>query len=682
MYKPLIMALGLGLTNPVEVSHPSSSFSPEKPAWVAALEYYDMAATIKRLKYDPAIRIHIKPADASNEAMAWCHKASATIYAHGWGDSQLSIDYFQRNADFLPNTVVGFDFIDASFGAFLPTYKKSNFCQTQDIASLVSVMAVLDTCGVEVIHLFGHCRGAGTILTALARLARYPIYKRFFHKLGISRIQAKRLLQKVERGIIILNCPLIDMQTIIKDKLGWFKLDWAGALVRGCILPIITQYKPNGDSPLKAARALRRLNLTLCIYTEQQDMIVGNSTEAELYATLYGPHTYFCIGNTSGHIHLSAQLAEISKALYKRYEATIEDETTTQLDELQPFIDEATEQSSFKNATPTPYLRINEGVSQAPWLATLQKYPMTHLVKLFGYNPAIRIYPSDSIVKNPQEVTLYAHGYGEYQQAVLPFFQLNSHLLPGTIVSFNFPDVVEHSFMPNLTKSNVAQTGDIKALSLMLKLLDECGLETIHLFGTSRGGGTVMNTLGRLCMYEKHTTFFAQLEISPEQAERILAKIKRGTIVLNCSFIDTCTSAYYWFKEWSNWILETFIYPWTEHRVHEDQALISAQLIKNKDFTILVHFEHHDTVVGNSKDAEFYNTIVGPHTYLVLGNDGGHLHSGKTLGAAVQAFRHKHGGAYYDDPALLATGETLLAQEEIIREDIQGYVEQSYIDWS
>jgi hypothetical protein len=236
--------------------------------------------------------------------------------------------------------------------------------------------------------------------------------------------------------------------------------------------------------------------------------------------------------------------------------------------------------------------------------------------------------------------------------------------------------------MPNLTKSNVAQTGDIKALSLMLKLLDECGLETIHLFGTSRGGGTVMNTLGRLCTYEKHAAFFTTLEISPEQAERILAKIKRGTIVLNCAFIDSRASAYYWFKEWTNWVLKTFIYPWTEHRLHEDQAIISAELIKNRDFTILVHFEHNDTVVGNSKDAEFYSTIVGPNTYLVLGNDGGHLHSGKTLGAAVQAFRQKHGGSYYNNSALLVEGKTLLAQEELIREDIPSYVEQSYHDWS
>ena len=649
--------------------------TPDKPAWVNALETHNVDCMVKRLKYNPHIAIHSKNNTSPSAT-------SATIYAHGWGDSQLSIDYFHRNADFLPDTVIGFDFADANFGAFLPSYKKSSFCQSQDIATFAAVLATLDTCGVEVIHLFGHCRGAGTIITTLARLARYPLHKRFFQKLGISRAQAKSILHKVQQGVITLNCPLIDMHTIIQDKLGWFELDWAGPLVRSCILPIITQYRPSGDSPLKAVRYLKRLDLTICIYTEQQDMIVGNRTEADLYETLYGPNTYFCIGNHGGHIHLSPELATIRQALYTRYEEKKENEITTILDELQPFVEEAHELSAYQNAMPVPYVRIHDTVHEAPWLAKLNEYPVTPLVKSFGYNPAIRVYPSDSIVENPQEVTLYAHGYGEYQQAVLPFFQLNSHLLPGTVVSFNFPDVVDHSFMPNLTKSNVAQTGDIKALSLMLKLLDECGVEAIHLFGTSRGGGTVMNTLGRLCTYEKHAAFFAELEISQDQAEQILTRIHNGTIILNCAFIDSRASAYYWFKEWSNWVLETFVYQWVAHRLSEDQAIISAEVIREKNFTLLVHFEHNDTVVGNSKDAEFYTMLAGTNTYLVLGNDGGHLHNGKTLSNAIQAFRRKHGGTYYNDPQLLEAGEQLLAQEELIREDITAYVANAYENWS
>ncbi len=669
MFKPFMVLMGISSIIP-QMHGTTSLQALSKPAWLTALEAYDMDPIIARLTYNPRITVHSRPQGEVSPT-------SVTLYAHAWGDSQRSIDYFQRNATYLPDTVVGFDFIDANYTAFLPPYKKSNFCQSRDIASFALTLAVLDRCGVETINLFGHCRGAGSILTTLARLTRYPLYKRFFRKLGISRDEAKSILKKVEKGIIILNCPFIDIRTTIQDKPNWI-----GRLLCSFVLPLITQYKAAGDSPLKAAHHLKKLNLTIGIYTEQQDMIVGNHAEAALYAALWGPDTYFCIGDHGGHIHLSSKLDTLCKALSTRYEHHQEDETTRILEELQPFISEAAELSAYHDSIPVPYLHIHETVAETDWVKHLHSYPLTPLVKLFGYNPAIRVYASDTIVENHQEVTLYAHGYGEYQEVTVPFLQLNSHLMPGTIVSFNFPDVVAHHFMPNLRKSNVAQAGDIKAFALMLKLLDECGLERIHLFGTSRGGGTVMNTLGRLCTYEKHAEFFDDIEISQKQADRILAKISRSTIVLNCPFIDSRASAYYWFKEWSDCVLEKIVYKFVEHRLTEDQAIQSAELIRDKNFTILVHFEHNDTVVGNSKDAEFYTTLAGRNTYLLLGNDGGHLHNGKTLGSALQAFRHKHGGAYYNDPGILNYGTVLLAQEELIREDISQHITYTYEQWS
>lgn len=661
----------LTLLPAIEVPFPTDTI----PLWIEQFNKYDMKPSIKKLGYDPAIRLHCKP---RTKPLA----DTVTVYAHGWGDSQKTIDYLHRNAAFLPDTIVGFDFVDANFGAFLPSYKKSNFCQSGDIAPLVMVLAMLDNCGLETINLTGHSRGAGTILTTLARLKRYARYRRFFQKLGISKPQAARILEKVRRGVIILNCPLIDIDTIIKDKLGWFKMDWATPLVRGCFVPVVTKYHPSGDSPLKAAWHLCTSGFTILIYTEQQDMIVGNKNDAQLYTILESTDTYFCIGNDTGHVHTSSTLATASQALYNRYLYGIDDTSTDMLDELQPFPGTAAELCTYHAAMPTLNLRIHERVAQAPWLEALEAYPLTPLVKQFGYNPAIRVYPSDAIVHNRDQVTLYAHGYGEYPQAILPFLQLNSHMVPGTIVSFNFPDVVEGSFVPNLRKSSVAQTGDIRSFALMLKLLDECGLQTIHLMGTSRGGGTILNTLGRLCTYEKHAPFFAEIGISPLQAEKILNKVHAGTIVINCAFIDSRASAYYWLKEWGQWALETFLYPWIEHRLTEDQGIESAALIKDRNFTILVHFEHNDKVVGNSRDAAFYKTIMGPNTYLVLGNDGGHLHSGKTLGAALQAFRYKHGGAYYHDPYLLARGVGLLAQEDLIRLDVDAYVHEVYTNWS
>lgn len=659
------------------ISSVCNTHTEKLPLWAESLAAYDENALIKRLQYNPSISLHRK-----NNAQPLDNEV--TVYAHAWGDSQKTIDYLHRNADFLPDTVLGFDFIDANFGAYIPSYKKSNFCQSEDIAPLALILALLDNCGIERINLFGHSRGAGTILTTLARLHRYGRYSRFFKKLGISKKQARRIIEKVARGTIVLNCPLIDMDMIIKNILNWLNITWgvdvtwASPLGKGCVLPVCTKYKPFKDSPLKAAHYIKDLNFKILIYTEQQDMVVGNTADAALYTTLMGPDTYFYIGNDKGHVHTSSELTAISKAFYARYHN--QEEPSDILESMQPFSEEAINLCAYHNATPLSPLRIHTPIITTEWLNALKEYPIIPLMKKFGYNPAIRVYPSDSMAQNTEAVTLYVHGYGEYQEAILPFFQSNSYLLPGTIVSFNFQDVIEHSFIPNFTKSNVGQTGDIRSLALMLKVLDDCNLETIHLFGTSRGGATTLNTLARLCTYQSHAVFFAEVGISEEQALRILTKIKRGTIVLNCPFIDSRTSAEYWFKSLSNWVLEK-IAELTEHNVNGDQGIESAAILKDQNFTILVHFEHNDTIVGNNRDADFYTTIMGPNTYLLLGNDGGHLHSGKTLGAALQAFRYKHGGAYYPDATLLIEGEKLLSLEPLIKEDVDAYVAETYAQW-
>src|SRR5437762_223517 len=93
------------------------------------------------------------------------------------------------------------------------------------------------------------------------------------------------------------------------------------------------------------------------------------------------------------------------------------------------------------------------------------------------------------------------------------------------------------SSLPPAWSSNVAQGGDIFTLLLVLKMLVECGVQKIHLFGHSRGGGTILTTLGRL--YWIHQQSLAQFGISNADAAKIRAAVDRGSIVLNCPLVDT-----------------------------------------------------------------------------------------------------------------------------------------------
>ena len=96
-------------------------------------------------------------------------------------------------------------------------------------------------------------------------------------------------------------------------------------------------------------------------------------------------------------------------------------------------------------------------------------------------------------------------------------------------------------------------------------------------------------------------------------------------------------------------------------------------------FKILVHFEKNDPILGNSLvDAEFYKNLMGPDTYLVFADEGGHLHTGETLGNAIQAFKKRYNDAYYPFPELLHKGNALLEGAQPAEDLVEEYVEAFY----
>jgi pimeloyl-ACP methyl ester carboxylesterase len=645
----------------------------QKTPWQSAFEHYDMTSIREKLGYDPAITIY-SPDHATNNQ-------HVTVYVHAWGDSQKSIAYFRRNSSMLPGTIVGFNFKDASSSAFLPPYKQSNFCQSQDIASLVLTLKVLDECSLEAIHLFGHSRGGGTIVTMLARLHRYTKNKNFFRSLGITKEQATRIMRKVKAGSIVLNCPFVDMNAIIKGKLSWLNLGWLSNVIRHC-LSFATAYRPNSDTPLASARVIQPLGFAILVHFQHDDIIMGNTKSAAFYKNLMGPDTYLIMGNDEGHIHTGNKLGAATQAFNKRYGGayyalpSLLKKGETLLAHAQPTRDSIEAYIHNTCLEQEPAL-IQYTMVFSPWQHTLARYDMAPVIKKLGYNPHVKVYKSDSIVKG-NDTTIYIHGYGDNQRISVPLFQLNSYMLPGTIVSFDFQDVIPGTSIPNLGKSNVGQSADIASLAMVLKILDTCGLETIHLFGSSRGGAVTLNTLARLCMYDRYADFFAALDISITDAQRIIRKIRAGTIVLNCPLVDTRSVSHYWFGRMSSFILEKIVPSITSHNPNLDQAIESAKILQPMNFNILVHFEHNDRVVGNSRDADFYKNIMGKNTYLSLANDGGHLHSGETLGTTIQAFRKRYQGAYYPLPEVLKQGNLFLSEGQPPYHDVESYVKNAY----
>jgi hypothetical protein len=309
---------------------------------------------------------------------------------------------------------------------------------------------------------------------------------------------------------------------------------------------------------------------------------------------------------------------------------------------------------------------------ETPWRPHVEQYNKEFFIQRLGWDPLITIYddPKSSQVANNEGCTLYSHGWGESQKAI-PIRQA-MNLLPGTIIGFNFQDAIDFgtqdtkqpSIAKMLRNTSFGQENDCKALTLVLKLLDEADCPVIHFMGYSRGGATDCNTITRLKNYRAYSKFFHKLGISKDQAESILKRISRGTIVLDCPLLNMRVIMKYRFPAVCGFIdyilcpvvtLGKYI-PWKE------QAIDSAPSLK--DCTVLVHFQKGDQVVTNLCDNEFYNALKSPSTHLIFGDDGGHFHRGQTLQTVLQSFRKKYNGPYYADALLLELGEQLLAHSQ------------------
>jgi pimeloyl-ACP methyl ester carboxylesterase len=640
------------------------------------LQEYTTETVIDILEYDPHITFYpsTKPTMNNNQI---------TVYVHGWGESQKSIPFLQANTDLLPGHVIGFNFRNALVDSVKKRdLLKTNFCQTDDIAALLMTLKVLDICHIHTFHLMGTSQGAGTIITAIARINRYNHHKKFFATLGISLEQATRIVEKIKSGTIVLNCPLLDLNLSIKHKLEPYHAAWLSPLVTYGIIPSLTHYIPSQDCPLKAARHLKALNIPLLVHFQKNNLMLGNKGEAQFYHAMQGPHTYLVLGNDGGYGHRGETLAPALHAFRKKYNGPhytassllqkgtdLLAQPLTGKDDIVHYIEQ-----TYANSTYSCTVKHN-----CPWQKKFAQYNTKEITKKLGYNPSIRLYQGDARVHG-NDVTVYIHGYGDNHQFTIPFFMLNSYMLPGTVIGFNFQDVTENAFKLKIGKSSVGQSGDIATLSLVLKMLDECGVESFNLFGYSRGGATTVTTLGRLCSYDQHRLFFERIGITEQQAHRIITKVQKGTIVLNCPLIDSNAVAHYWFGRFDKFFMNSIIPRIMEHRAHEDQAIHAADAIQKMNFRILVHFQKNDKVLGNEPaiDACFYNNLKGPHTYLVIADDGGHLHSGKTLGKATQAFHKKYHAPYYPITKLIHDGTMLLASSPRSDAQVLEYITQMY----
>ncbi len=269
--------------------------------------------------------------------------------------------------------------------------------------------------------------------------------------------------------------------------------------------------------------------------------------------------------------------------------------------------------------------------------------------KIFRYNLSIEhIIDNDpEMIINHKRPTLFLHGWGDTKHSA-KLLKAFCDVLPGDIVTFQFRD---HGILiPKVRHANLGQLPDVlSALYTLAWMKDNINPEAIDIFGYSRGGATAVNLIAVL--NDKNNTYdedLAAIGIDNQNRMTILKLIEKGCITLNCPLTDMNVSVQSMFKNTGLHMLN-LLKGMSKYDPEGLQALNSAQNLQGLHLTSLIHFQHHDTIVSNHNEALFFNRIAAhnpTNTYLVLGDDGGHLHTHMALCSTIHRFRKIHGGSY------------------------------------
>jgi len=268
------------------------------------------------VQYDPAIEyIYAK----NNE-----HNQSVTIYFHGWNRDKLSST---RTSLFTTPAII-FNFPDATANKAEP-WKTMNLAQLPDIMpALVILHAIAASDIAESINLVGHSRGGGVVVNLLAILNHPEKYKKIFQTIGIDESLRKKIIQMIENGVVVLDCPLKDIYTSIRQKVRYKRshilpaahtnqqnfmlkqylcsayntilnsFDHACTFtLQYIVFPLTTNYRPWREHPSESVKMLDGLKLTTIVRYDDGDFIITNNDDETFYQTLknHNPETTFLI---------------------------------------------------------------------------------------------------------------------------------------------------------------------------------------------------------------------------------------------------------------------------------------------------------------------------------------------------------------------------------------------------
>ena len=235
------------------------------------------------------------------------HKeASVMICCHGYGANNQIGDCV-HSSGIVQEHIVSFNFPDYDLHRRPYDPKKSSF---GTIHELMPLLYLIKKCVIdgqqEKISLYGFSAGGAAVINLLGIL-HHTSYDQQLKELGIGSEEKRKIIAAIEKGIIILDCPMKSLEEImsVRGKSAEFEI-------------LAQQYVRNNMRPIDVLQTLAGLKLTILLYFENPDEILANRDDKLFIERLRAANkgkTEVITGSYGGHNSYHASLWN----LYKKF---------------------------------------------------------------------------------------------------------------------------------------------------------------------------------------------------------------------------------------------------------------------------------------------------------------------------------------------------------------------------
>ncbi len=217
--------------------------------------------------------------------------ADVTICCHGYGHNNQIVDVV-HSFNIIPGILIGFNFPDYNITPAID-HTKAAYGTIKEILPLLYILKrCVHDLQLKKINLYGFSAGAGAIINALAALNQTR-FDTELHTIGITQAIKKEIINALEKGLIILDCPLKSCEEIIdlRGKSPEFEI-------------LASNYKKNSMRQIDSLQFLAGLQLNILLHFQKPDQILGNRDDTLFIERLQKANkgtTTVVVGFDGGH---------------------------------------------------------------------------------------------------------------------------------------------------------------------------------------------------------------------------------------------------------------------------------------------------------------------------------------------------------------------------------------------